>query len=212
MNDKQSIRVLLVEDNAGDVELIRGILAESNRFRVDMEHSGSLSAGIERMSKEKFDVILSDLGLPDSIGMSTFFEIHKHAHTTPVIVMSGLDDEDIALKAVREGAQDYLVKGSFDGNLLVRSIMYSIERKKLMVQVEKSLKEIKTLQGLIPICAWCKKIRDDQGFWKSVEAYIEEHTAAEFTHGMCPECGEKAIAEFRKIKNAGTAEHGEKNR
>jgi predicted RNA-binding Zn-ribbon protein involved in translation (DUF1610 family) len=126
--------------------------------------------------------------------------------------MSGLDDEDIALKAVREGAQDYLVKGSFDGNLLVRSIMYSIERKKLMVQVEKSLKEIKTLQGLIPICAWCKKIRDDQGFWKSVEAYIEEHTAAEFTHGMCPECGEKAIAEFRKIKNAGTAEHGEKNR
>ncbi len=202
MIDKRPIRILLVEDDAADAVLISESLVSSGKIRAEIERAKRLSEGIERISKEKYDIILSDLGLPDSMGMDTFFSIQEMARTTPVIVLSGLDNEELAVKAVREGAQDYLVKGCFDSNLLVRSILYSIERKKLLVQLEESLKEIKTLQGMIPICAWCKKIRDDQGYWKSVEAYIEERTSAAFTHGMCPECGERAIAEYRKTKKA----------
>jgi uncharacterized protein with PIN domain len=85
------------------------------------------------------------------------------------------------------------------GKALVLSIARDItERKKIEIEREKlikdlgaSLKKIQTLSGLIPICAWCKKIRDDKGYWESVEAYIGERTKAEFTHGMCPECAEK---------------------
>jgi hypothetical protein len=74
------------------------------------------------------------------------------------------------------------------GGLLRRAIRYAIERKKLMTQLEQSLKEIKTLRGFLPICASCKKIRDDKGYWTQLETYISEHSGAEFTHGLCPEC------------------------
>jgi hypothetical protein len=80
--------------------------------------------------------------------------------------------------------------------------------KELNERLQQHLDEIRTLQGLLPICSWCKKIRDDEGLWTQVEHYLAEHTDASFTHGMCPECGEKAIAEFRKNKKAGTVEQG----
>ena len=65
------------------------------------------------------------------------------------------------------------------------------EREKLMGELQKSLSEIKILRGMIPICAWCRRVRDDDGFWKKVEEYISEHTEAEFSHGICPECIKK---------------------
>ena len=83
------------------------------------------------------------------------------------------------------------MKGQIDTSQLIRSIRYAIERQKLTARLEKSLKEIKTLQGLLPMCAWCRNIRDDKGYWKSLEAYIHEHTDAAFTHGICPKCLEK---------------------
>ncbi len=68
------------------------------------------------------------------------------------------------------------------------------EREKLIQELQKTLQEVKTLSGLLPICAWCKKFRDDEGYWKSVEEYLGEHTGAEFTHGICPECSAKFLA------------------
>jgi hypothetical protein len=79
---------------------------------------------------------------------------------------------------------------------MVRIIRYAIERQKLLIRLENSLKEIKTLRGLLPICAWCKKIRDDKGYWKKVEAYITELTGTEFTHGICPACHSKLMERY----------------
>ncbi len=185
---RQSIKVLFIEDNEDDVELIRRILSRDTNVQVDIKSTDRLSSALQLLVTEPFDVILTDLGLPDSHGMVTFSKLHFLQPNTPIIILSGLNDEALAIKAVQNGAQDYLVKGKVDGNLLGRSLRYAIERQKLLTQLEDSLKEIQTLKGLIPMCAWCKKIRDDKGYWKKVETYIEEHTGAAFTHGICPEC------------------------
>ena len=96
---------------------------------------------------------------------------------------------------MRLGAQDYLVKGRVDGPGLLRSIRYAIERKRseeelidVVHRLERALSQVKRLSGLLPICAACKKIRDDHGYWSEVEVYIHDHTDADFTHGICPDC------------------------
>jgi DNA-binding NtrC family response regulator len=177
------------------MELLCRILAKAENIYFDTEHAGLMSSGVDLLGKKKFDVILSDLGLPDSIGIGTFKTFHSLYPDIPVIVLTGLDDENTALVAVQSGAQDYLVKGQIDTRQLTRSIRYAIERQKLVTELEKSRKEIKTLQGLLPMCAWCKKIRDDKGYWKNLETYIRENTDAAFTHGICPECMKKVERE-----------------
>lgn len=72
------------------------------------------------------------------------------------------------------------------------------EKSKLIIELQDALAEVKTLSGLIPICSWCKKIRDDKGYWNQIESYIKEHSVAEFTHGICPECAEKQYSELFK--------------
>ena len=204
MDDKRRIKGLIIEDNDGDAELIRRFLSKAEGVYFDMERAERMSAGIDFLGKKGFDIVLLDLGLPDSLGIETFVKLHGLYPETPVIVLTGLDDENTALSAVKSGAQDYLVKGQIDTNLLLRSIQYAVERHKLITQLEKSLQEIKTLRGLLPVCAWCKKIRDDKGYWKGMEAYIKEHTDATFSHGICPECLKKVdpdLYEKMKLEN-----------
>lgn len=195
MPDTRKIKILLIEDDSADVALISEILAAAeDDIQIGLERADRISSAIELLGQKDFDIIISDLTLPDSRGIDTFIDIHKHSPNLPIIVLTGLDDKEIALDAVRKGAQDFLVKGRFDNDLLVRAILYCIERQKL-------LNEIKTLRGIIPICAGCKKIRDDKGYWNQVEVYVSEHTDAEFTHGMCPECIEKTLAELKQLKD-----------
>ncbi len=190
-SDNESIKVLLVEDDPDHAYLFREILRDAEGTLVNIRHSEKLSSALDRLSAEHFDIVVSDLGLPDSQGIETFLTIHKQYPDIPLIVLTGMSDEGLALKAVQRGAQDYLVKGKVDGELLLRSMRYAIERHKMIAQLERNLKEIKTLRGLIPMCAWCRSIRDDKGYWLKVEKYIEEHTDASFTHGICPRCMKK---------------------
>ena len=74
------------------------------------------------------------------------------------------------------------------------------EREKLFLELKESLANVKTLSGMLPMCAACKKIRDDKGYWKQVESYVSEHTEAVFSHGICPECAKKAYEELEKFK------------
>jgi len=201
IDDRLHIRALIIEDDDGDAELICGSLSLAERIHFDTERAERMSAGVDLLGKKSFDVVLSDLGLPDSLGIETFVKLHSLYPETPVIVLTGLDDEDTALRAVKSGAQDYLVKGQIDTNLLIRSIQYAIERQKLITQLEKNLKEIKTLRGLLPMCAWCRKIRDDKGYWQGLEAYVQEYTDADFSHGICPDCMKKVYPElYEKVK------------
>jgi PAS domain S-box-containing protein/putative nucleotidyltransferase with HDIG domain len=133
----QAINALLIEDNPLDVRLIREHLSEVTRARVALECADSLSAGLERLRKAPPDVLLLDLGLPESQGLDTLSRVLAEAPRTPVVVITGLDDEETAYQAVGEGAQDYLVKGRVDGELLVRSMRYAIERQR----AEETLRE-----------------------------------------------------------------------
>jgi serine phosphatase RsbU (regulator of sigma subunit) len=131
----ETLCVLLIEDNPGDARLLRELLVEAGSTRFRLEHVLRLSAGLERLAAGGVDLVLLDLSLPDSRGLSTFHKTHACAPQVPLIVLSGLNDEELAIKTVQEGAQDYLVKGHADGLLLVRAMRYAIERKRAEVEL-----------------------------------------------------------------------------
>lgn len=126
----KNIKVLLVEDNPGDVFLLEEFLKEVTTVVVDLMPVERLSEALNYLAKELFDVILLDLSLPDSQGLETFVIAHHEAKATPIIVLTGIDDETLAIRAMQEGAQDYLIKGQVTGDLLVRSMRYAIERQR----------------------------------------------------------------------------------
>lgn len=194
--NKEKIRVLLIEDNPGDARLIQELASDLFCF----ECADRLSKGMARLSVPYIDVVLLDLGLPDSQGIETFINLHSQNPSMPVVVLTGLNDEEIGIMAVQKGAQDYLVKGEVDKNLLARSMLYAIERQKLLWDLKNANTKIDMLECLLPICSGCKKIRDKEGSWIRVESYIEAHskTKTRFTHGMCPECLKEYYPELYK--------------
>jgi len=129
------MKSLLVEDNPADARLIREMLKEAPAGTFQLQQVGRWDAARERLHQERFDIVLLDLGLPDSQGMETLTRTEKASGGSPIVVLTGLDDEQFALEIVRAGAQDYLVKGRFNGELLVRTIRYAIERKEAEEEV-----------------------------------------------------------------------------
>jgi PAS domain S-box-containing protein len=279
-----------------------------------------LSDGLERLATGGVDLVLLDLSLPDSKGLDTFTACYNRNADVPIVVLTALEDENVALLALRGGAQDYLIKSEINPRSLARAIRYAIERKRgeearsrlaaivesshdaiiglsleglivswntgaeaifghsfedvigrpssvllspgqrddipavlkdlkqgrsvrdfeavrgtkdgrciqlavsvspiknsfgriigasmiardideqkrheqerehLISELQSALAQVKTLSGLLPICASCKKIRDDQGYWTQVEVYLMARSTAEFTHGICPECDQQ---------------------
>ena len=138
----------MVEDNPGDARLLREALAETGSIQFDSTHVGRLSEALRRLGDERFEIILLDLSLPDEQGLHTVVRVHRQVPNLPIVVMTGLEDEQLAVEALREGAQDYLVKGKVDGNLLVRSIRYAIERKRAEEQIQQNLRRLRALQEI----------------------------------------------------------------
>jgi diguanylate cyclase (GGDEF)-like protein len=128
--------VLLIEDNPGDARLIREMIAEDPDAPFDLAVADRLASGLEHLERHPAGLVLLDLSLPDSLGLETFTRVYSHSPGVPVIVLTGTDDATVALKAVQSGAQDYLVKGKLDRELLVRAMQYSIERKRYQLQIE----------------------------------------------------------------------------
>ena len=134
----ETLRVLIVEDNPADALCLTEALEETNGRKVAISHVETLAEGKERLEKEDFNVLVLDLGLPDSQGIETFLRMRNSAPSVPIVVMSGLDDETLAMQAVPGGAQDYLLKGKWDGEVLKRSINYAIERHRLLWERQQS--------------------------------------------------------------------------
>jgi two-component system NtrC family sensor kinase len=133
----EPIKVLLVEDNPGDADLIRLALAEVAPAPFQLTHVERLGAARQRLREERFDVVLLDLALPDSLGLDTLVGVQSQAPTVPIVVLSDLADETLAMWAVQAGAQDYLVKRQVGHHLLARALRYAIERK----HAEEALKQ-----------------------------------------------------------------------
>ena len=142
------IKVLLVEDNPVDAQLTQDLLAEWALDQFDISHAPILAEGLTRLSRGRFDVVLLDLSLPDTHGLSTVTQVLATSPGVPVVVLSGHDDHPLALQALQHGAQDYLVKGEGGADFLARSLLYAIERKRSQERLT-YLAQYDQLTGLI---------------------------------------------------------------
>jgi light-regulated signal transduction histidine kinase (bacteriophytochrome) len=138
MDANSKIKVLLIEDNSADARLLKTALLEVDEQPFELEWATSLSQGLERFPQSSPDVVLLDLSLPDSKGFGTFEKAHEKISDTPIVLMTGLDNEELALEAIRHGAQDYLVKGQADSKMIAKVLRYAIERQ----QIEEKLKNM----------------------------------------------------------------------
>lgn len=132
MQDEKATRILLIEDDSDYVELVGESIVEYPQLKVVLEHEPRLESGLKHLDKERIDIVLLDLSLPDSQGINTFSAVHSEHPATPIIVLTGMDDQDLALKALSEGAQDYLIKQGLDTRQLLRAITYAIARQQLV--------------------------------------------------------------------------------
>lgn len=121
--------VLLVEDNPGDARLVELLLGEQNDVAIDLVFAVTLHQAVERVSDRNFDAILLDLSLPDSMGLGTLDKMMEASGAVPIIVLTGLQSEEVAFDAMRSGAADYLVKGRDDGRMIARAVRYAVARR-----------------------------------------------------------------------------------
>ena len=138
----RTAKVLLVEDNPGDARLIQEMLSEAGSGVFAIELVSKLSQGLVCLARGDIDLVLLDLGLPDSQGLDTFSQAYAQSPEVPFVLLTGLEDETLALTTVGQGAQDYLVKGATDTATLLRAIRYATERKKVQEALKRSHDEL----------------------------------------------------------------------
>jgi len=193
--------ILIVDDAPKNVQLLGSLLKE-NCYRVAFVNNGRHA--LDLITKKAPDLILLDIMMPEMDGFEVCKKLKADEKTRyiPIIFISALNDVNDKVTAFSLGGADYITKpfqseeilARVKTHLTMRRLYKRLEDKN--VQLQKALDENKILQGIIPICANCKKIRDDKGFWKQVEAYISEHSVAQFSHGICPGCVQKLYPEL----------------
>ena len=187
--------------------LIESMVDGIREIPLMMKTASSLKDGLDSLSSGRFDVVILDLMLPDSEGRDTFERVQAHSPHIPIVILSSLEDDSEAIRLVKEGAQDYLYKADISPGILLRAMRYAIERKdaerereRLISELSEALAQVRTLSGLLPICSSCRRIRNDKGYWERLEEFIQEHTDADFSHGICPECMAEIYPNFNKKK------------
>lgn len=164
----ETIQVLLIEDHPGDARLVREMLAEAKDIVFSVTYVRLLSEGVTILKQTKVDVVLLDLSLPDSNGLSTFESIQDQFPEIPMVLLTGFEDVSVAIHALNLGAQDYLVKGQVDGSLLERSLRYAIERKRVEEALKKSERRLRSMVENLPAGAVYRE-GDSIFFNKAVE-------------------------------------------
>ena len=191
-----SLRVLVIDDDEVDRLRVLRMLRLVPEWEAKVEVAVDLASGLTAIRAQSFDCVLLDYRLPDGEGPDLLKALRAtEGQGPPIIMQTVLDHEATAVAALAQGAQDYLVKGRFDGAALRRAIRYAIQRDQLVKERLRLLRElheaqakVKTLEGLLPTCAWCNRIKDEHDRWLPFESYIAAHSEAQFTHGICPEC------------------------
>lgn len=202
--------ILIVDDSPDQQALLRSILSKAGHGDVlsaDSARSASALLNLDgEAASQKIDLILMDVLMPEQDGVETCRQIKRCAHLqdVPVIMVTAKNDLSNLKEAFAAGAMDYISKPVNSVELLARVssallLKQEMDRRKNRElelrrsneELQKALKEVKVLRGLIPICASCKKIRNDGGFWQQLEEYMGEHFEAEFSHGLCQPCIKK---------------------
>lgn len=188
--------ILIVDDIPTNLRVVADTL-NAEKFHVAIATSGEQA--LEIVDKIQPDLILMDVLMPGIDGFETCRRLQADECTRhiPIIFMTALDDMDNIMKGFDAGGVDYICKpvrlkevlARVETHVRLRRMQKTLERQN--AELQEALVKVKTLKGLLPICASCKKIRDDQGYWNQLETYIEEHSDALFTHGLCPKCLEE---------------------
>ncbi len=192
------VKTLIAEDNFLVGEMIQGVAEEAGCIVVGRATDGRQA--VEMTTELHPDVVLMDIKMPNLDGIEAA-ELIQDRCPTPVVILTAYDTPEMLKEASAAGAGAFLAKPpkvreltqaiaiarARFGDLLSLRRANDVLQKRTK-ELEEALAKIKTLRGLIPICASCKKIRSDKGYWQQLEEYISEHSEADFTHGLCPEC------------------------
>ena len=191
----EKLKVLLVDDDEDDYVITRGLLKEIPAYHVELDWTQDFNEALDQISVHEHGMYLVDYRLGARTGLELLSEAIEGGCRDPIILLTGQGDREVDLEAMKAGAADYLDKGRLDIDILDRAIRYSIERRRaetvrdqLISDLQTAAAEIRTLNGMLPICSSCKRIRDDGGYWNQLEKYIQEHSHAELSHSMCPTC------------------------
>lgn len=211
--------ILIVDDSPSDLLLLEGLLKARGRII----HTATNGAeGLKAAADHPLAVILLDVQLPDISGIEVAKKLREHEATKyiPVIFVTGTSTADEQIfKGYDVGAVDYLIK-PVNADLLRskvrvfcqlyaqrRTIEYQLEQIQTKnSELEDRFTQINTLRSLIPICASCKRVRDDSGYWESIESYLHEHSDSEFSHSICPDCRERIYPNLQSVKNRSKAD------
>lgn len=195
-----AVRLLLIDDDQLDVRDMTRSLARAG-WNGPVTYAQTVEEARTLLADETFDLVLLDYVLPDGSGL----ELMHRLESAPVVFVTGAGSEAVAAEAMREGAYGYVIKDVERHYLeLLPETLTSVlarrrieeEKDRLLTELRDALDHIKTLRGLIPVCASCKQIRDEGGVWEQIESYISRHAPAEFTHTLCPDCLEKYLKDM----------------
>ena len=190
--------ILIVDDQEANVLLLERMLRGAGYVSITSTMDPNEVCELHR--KNRYGLILLDLLMPGMDGfkvMEGLKDIEEDSYL-PVLVVTAQPDQK--LRALRAGAKDFVSK-PFDLAEVLARVHNMLEVRLLHAGLQKALEDVKLLRGLLPICMWCKKIRDDQGYWNAIEHYLGQHSEAEFSHGICPDCKRKYSGEmFREEK------------
>jgi CheY-like chemotaxis protein len=194
--NKDSLCILIVDDDEIDRTHIKRLLERNRDIQITLDEAVCANDGLKLIEYIAYDCILLDYKLPDADAITFLKKLNElKTETPPVILQTTMKDGPQAIECLALGAQDYLVKGEFDGQILIRSIKYSVERDALVkekLNAEHALliaqQRIESLEKFLPICSNCKKIRDEGGTWWGLERYITDHSDTHFSHSVCPDC------------------------
>jgi len=190
---KKDPLILIVDDVPENVEILYSVLEQDNyRFAIALNAAEMYKA----IEKEVPDLVLLDVMLPDGDGFSLaedILSVHSDRYL-PIIFITARAHLEDKVRGFEAGGVDYITKPFDEAEVSVRvktHVELKLAREQqatLILQLQQALEEVKQLRGIIPICAHCKKVRNDDGYWMQVEHYVSEHSEAEFSHGLCPVC------------------------
>ncbi|MBT4576471.1 MAG: response regulator [Candidatus Cloacimonetes bacterium] len=203
-------KILIVDDRIENLVALETLLSDIN---ADIIRANSGNEALQYSLEHEFALVLIDVQMPDMDGFETV-KLMRHVEKTkyvPVIFVSAIYSDDFyKIKGVESGAVDFITKPIIPEILLGKVTIFLelyAQKKKLentVTDLKKALDEVETLKGLIPICASCKKVRDDKGFWTDVEHYIAARSDVDFSHSICPSCLEKEHPKiYAKLKAKG---------
>ncbi len=181
MGENKRELILIVDDNPQNIQLLGSIIKE-DEYELAFATRGT--DALTYLEAEKPDLILLDVMMPEMDGYTVCEKIkaNKRLKDIPIIFLTAKKEAEDIVKGFKVGGVDYITKPFYPIELMAR-----VENH---LAIKRAQEEIKTLKGIIPICSSCKSIRDDKGYWKQVEEYIETRTDAEFSHGLCENCAD----------------------